>query len=165
MAAKNYDLLKVAVTGGDAIDNNRLSGKSNTGTYFVCSSKDWEKFSRFFKDGMKYYLDIKQIPNYKILFKSLFFQYKEKYPDQMRHFEDICDSLMSYQNDPQVFIGLRNNDVRVFMKFIDNNREVEYAFRGILYSNLTNIVFEYKGDRCLIYPEVNIEADLSIFGK
>lgn len=163
MAAKNYDLMKVAVTGGDAIGNNRLTGKSNTGTYFICSNKDWDKFSRFFGDKIKYFLDVKKIQSYKILFMHKFFKFKDRYPDKMRHFEDICDSIMSYQNNPEVFVGIRNNDVRIFMKFIDNNREVEYALRGILYSNLSNLVFEHRGDKCMIYPEVNLETDFSFF--
>ena len=165
MAAKLCDLMRVAVTGGDAIDKNRISGKSNTGTYFICSAKDWDNFSRFFKDDMKYFLDTKKIPSYKVLFMSMFFKFKERYPDKMRHFEDICDSLMSYEENPEIFIGLRKNDVRVFMKFKDNDREVEHAIRGILYSDLSNIVFEYKTNKCLIYPEVNIEVDLSKYGE
>ena len=161
MSAKNIDLMRVAVTGGDAIDNNRLTGKSNTGTYFICSAKDWNSFSRFFDETKKYYLDLKRIPIYKNTFIMLFFKYKHLYPDQMKHFEDICDSLMSYQENPELFIGLRNNDVRVFMKFKDNNREVEYALRGILYSELSNLVFENVSKNCcLIYPEVNLEAKI-----
>ena len=103
MAAKNYDVMKIAVTGGDAIDNNRISGKSNTGTYFVCSAKDWPTFSRFFDEQKKYFLDISKIYSYKILFLNMFFRFKDKFPDRMRHFEDICDSLMSYQNNPQIY--------------------------------------------------------------
>lgn len=165
MAAKIYDIMKVAVTGGDAIENNRIKGKSNTGTYFICSSKDWDKFSRFFSENIKYYLDIKRVSAYKTLFIEHFFRFKDLFPDRMRHFEDICDSLLCYEYNPEIFISLRNNDVRVFMRFKDNNREVEYALRGILYSNFSNLVFEYKGNKCLIYPEINLEETLTGEGK
>ena len=31
-------ILKVSVTNGDAVAENRLGGRSNTGTYFICSN-------------------------------------------------------------------------------------------------------------------------------
>lgn len=159
MSAKNIQLIRIAVTGGDAIENNRLTGKSNTGTYFICSSKDWDRFEMFFKPNCKYFLDLNRIKAYKKVFSESFFKIRNLYPDSMKHFEDICDSLLSYSFNPEVFIELRNNDVRVFMKFVDNTRDIERSLRGILYSELSNLVFELNGNTCLLYPEVNFECE------
>ena len=35
MAATKSKIMRVSVTNGDAINENRLKGKSNTGTYFI----------------------------------------------------------------------------------------------------------------------------------
>ena len=158
MSAKKYELIRIAVTNGDAKENNRLAGKSNTGTYFICSVKDFDVYHSFFQKDKSYYLDIKKVLSYKILFIECFFEFRALYPDGMRFFRDICDSLVRYNNNQEVFITIRQNDARVFMKFEDNNREVEYALRNILYSKLSNIVIENHNDYYLIYPEINYDC-------
>lgn len=158
MAAGSSEIIRIAVTDGDAIETNRLSGKSNTGTYFICSKKDWPTFKKFFPNEktLNYRLDIRRIKLYKTAFVDNFMSQKNKYPDQMKHFEDICDSLLSYIENPTIYIGTRNNDVRYFMKFESNIREVEFGVRGILYSKLSNIVLELRDDVCWVYPEINL---------
>lgn len=159
MSAEKSEIIRISVTDGDAIETNRTAGKSNTGTYFVCSEKDWVKFEKFFpgNNSLEYRLDLRRIALYKSSFVSNFLSFKNNYSDKMRHFEDICDSLMAYFDNPIVKINTRKNDVRFFMKFDDNNREVERAVRGILYSKLSNLVFEMSDGVCWIYPEINLD--------
>ena len=41
MSAFKRNIIYINVTRGDCVENNRKSGKSNTGTYFVCSKKNF----------------------------------------------------------------------------------------------------------------------------
>ena len=159
MSAFLSKIMRVEVKGGDAISNNRLEGKSNTGTYFICSSKDWDRFEEFVPDDkqVKYFLDLNRIEIYKNAFSKLFYKIRDRYPDQMRNFEPYCDSLCCYTSRPEVIFTTRKNDLRVFLKF-DNNckSELEKQFRDILYADLSLIVFELIDNcTCLIYPEIN----------
>ena len=162
MSAFLSKIMRVEVKGGDAIRNNRTEGKSNTGTYFLCSLKDWGKFEKFVPDDVqiKYLLDLKKIEIYKHSFSKLFYKLRDNYPDQMRNFEPYCDSLCCYVENPEVIFMTRKNDSRVFLKF-DNNckSDIEKQFRDILYADLSLIVFELLDNgTCLIYPEVNPAA-------
>ena len=47
MAAIKSKIMRVSVTNGDAINENRLKGKSNTGTYFICSTNQYDEFKEF----------------------------------------------------------------------------------------------------------------------
>jgi len=160
MSAQKINGIVVAVTGGDAISTNRLSGKSNTGTYFISSKKDWPQFNNFFESGSPtiYKLDLRRVRAYKHSFKEFFFKKKDLYPDKMKNFENICDSLLMYKANPEIKFELRVNDTRIFLKFVDNSNEIEYALRGIIYSNLTNIVFIKNKNENLFYPEINFES-------
>lgn len=159
MSAKKLNSIVVAVTGGDAIATNRLSGKSNTGTYFISSKKNWREFSQFFNESGEtvYTLDLNRIKAYKATFIEMFFNKKDQYKDKMKNFENICDSLLLYCENPIIKFELRINDSRIFLKFVDNNKEVEYALRGIIYSNLTNLIF--VKENAIFYLEVNFDVD------
>ena len=162
MSAFLSKIMRVEVKSGDAIANNRIEGKSNTGTYFLCSLKDWERFEKFVPDEkqVKYLLDLNRIEIYKNVFSALFYKIRDRYPDKMRNFEPYCDSLCCYVDNPEVIFTTRKNDSRVFLKF-DNNckSDLEKQFRDILYADLSLIVFELLDNgTCLIYPEVNPSA-------
>ncbi len=161
MSAFLNRIMKVEVKGGDAVPNNRKEGKSNTGTYFICSLKDREKYQAFIPDDgkMNFYIDLKRIQIYKKIFSFYFFKDRNLYPDKMRNFEAFCDSLCAFTENPKVIFTTRKNDQRVFLKF-DNNikSEVEKQLRDILYADLSNIVFELINENtCLVYPEVNLK--------
>lgn len=160
MSATISKIMRVEVKNGDAVPNNRLKGKSNTGTYFICSSKDWLEFEEFLPEDkrVKYFIKLDQVEKYKNLFASLFYRFRDLYPDRMKNFEPYCESLYCYTEDPQVIFTLRKNDNRVFLKFDDNCKSgLERQFRDILYANLSYIVFEKVDDhKCYVYPEVNL---------
>ena len=158
MSAKKMNVLTVAVTGGDAIATNRLSGKSNTGTYFISSTKDWPTYREFFnKDSPTFYkLDLNRIKIYKSSFKEFFFEKRELYSDKMNSFETTCDSLLSYNNSPEIKFELRINDTRIFLKFENNSNEVEYLLRKIIYSNLTNLIFVRSEQGNTFYLEIDL---------
>lgn len=160
MAGQKKDVVVIAVTGGDAISTNRLFGKSNTGTYFISSRKNWNEFSKFFNEEkpILYRLDLKRIKTYKLCFREIFFDQRDLYSDKMKNFEEICSSLLLYEKDPIIKFELRINDTRIFLKFAENNNEVEYALRGIIYSNLTNLVFERNNGDYVFYLEVNLNS-------
>lgn len=47
MAATKTKVMRVSVTNGDALNENRIKGKSNTGTYFICSTNQYDDFKEF----------------------------------------------------------------------------------------------------------------------
>ena len=149
--------IKIFVTNGDAIPSNRTHGKSNTGTYFISSLNNFEEYETFFDEFGVYYLDLKRIKEYEILFKALFFDRRNEYPGKMRDFEETCESLLLLSDNPRVRIGLRINGNRVFMRFRDNNGFVEMSLRSIIYSKLTSLVIEKNGSSFSFFPEVNLE--------
>ena len=159
MSAFLSKIMRVEVKGGDAIANNRIEGKSNTGTYFMCSLKDWEKFEKFVPDddSVEYFIDLKRVQIYKYAFGGAFFDRRNNYPDKMRNFEAFCDSLCAFVVNPQVVFTTRKNDSRVFLKFDNNTKtEIEKQLRDILYADLSLLVFEKVGpNKCLVYPEIN----------
>ena len=163
MSAIIYDAIKVAITDGDAIPSNRTQGKSNTGTYFLCSIKDWDFFKRFFPDDKPiiYSLCLKHLVSYKLSFINQFFHLRHLYNNNMDYFEDACDSLLNFKESIKVQFELRINDNRIFLKFKDNNDDVALLLRNIFYSKLTNIVFEIKKKSRIFYPEVNYDFEVN----
>lgn len=159
MSAFLSKIMRVEVKGGDAIANNRTEGKSNTGTYFLCSLKDWEKYEKFVPDdgSVEYFIDLGKVQAYKNSFGAAFFGRRNSYPDKMRNFEAFCDSLCAFVVNPQVVFTTRKNDSRVFLKFDSNTKsEVEKQLRDILYADLSYLVFELVNKTtCLVYPEIN----------
>ena len=157
MAAEIQKRVVVSVTDGDAIETNRLKGKSNTGTYFLCSRKDWAKFSTFFNENETTYysLNLKKIKSYMLCFEEMFFSKRNDYQDKMANFHDICLSLLSYDEPINVGFQLRINDTRVFLKFVDNNADIERNLRGIIYSSLTCLVFEKNNGSQSFFLEIN----------
>lgn len=157
MSANKANILTVAVTGGDAIATNRLSGKSNTGTYFISSKKDWPLYREFFNEDSPttYKLDLDRIKIYKSSFKEYFFNKRELYSDKMSNFENTCDSLLLCKKSLDIKFDLRINDTRIFLKFENNSNKVEYALRRIIYSNLTNLIFVRSEQGNTFYLEIN----------
>ena len=162
MSATITKIMRVEVKNGDAVPNNRLQGKSNTGTYFICSTKDWLEYEEFLpNDGsVKYFVSLEKVKEYKHLFASLFYKFRDLYPDKMKHFEPYCESLCCYTKNPEVVFTIRKNDQRIFLKFDDNCKSgLERQFRDILYANLSFIVFEkIDNNICLVYPEVDLRG-------
>ena len=157
MAATISSKVSILVTNGDALPNNRKSGSSNSGTYFVCSSKDYDEFSKFFDEDRTYIILKEKIQNYKVLFMDYFFKYKDEYVGHMDHFESYCDSIITKNNKALLNVSTRWNDVRCFMKFKDNKEFITNAFRNILYGELSEIVLEIQDGKYYIYPEINKE--------
>lgn len=166
MSAFLSKVMRVEVNGGDAVANNRTKGRSNTGTYFISSSKNFDEFKEFFEGINDYELDLKDLVEYKILFKTLFFSRRNEYPGKMRDFEETCDSLLLLEKNPHVKIGLRINDNRFFMRFINNNGFVEMSLRNIIYSQLTTLVIERYESKFSFYLDINLkEIDIDEYKK
>ena len=155
MSAVNKTRMLIDVTRGDCVDDNRKNGKSNTGTYFVCSIKNFDEFEHFFQLTNKYKIDLVKVDIYKTLFKQYFFQYKDEYIGKMKSFDIYINYLISQSEFPCVDITTRKNDTRVFMKFVDNTKPIVNAFRHVLYEDLSFIVFEKRGETIYLYPEIN----------
>ncbi len=165
MASTITTKITVSVKNGDVYDEMRLAksngekGRSNTGTYFLCSTKDYSKFEDFFNNCQKYYFDIQKIKEYQIIFKSFYGNTKDHYLDKMVNFDDYCNTLTS-SNTNVTKMNFRINDTRYFLRFEDNSNELVKAFRHILYGEITNIVLELRGNDCYIYPEIVEEEEL-----
>ena len=161
MAGVISKILKVSVTNGDAVAENRLGGRSNTGTYFICSNTAvfFEKFGDFFQDGLIYRIDLDKIREYQLLLKHFIGDKKELYPDEMNSLNNYCSKLLEIKEPLVVGVDKRINDTRVFMKFENNDKYIEKCFRHILYAEISEIVFEIKdgANICFIYPLVNIK--------
>lgn len=155
MSAIKLNIMKVAVTNGDAIDENRKKGRSNTGTYFISSKVNFNNFSEFIDDSILYTIDVKKIQLYQTLFNNYFLKYKNDYPGKMNDFDLYCDSFYSMKDNPIIKISLRENDERVFLRFSDNNNLLVNSFRHILYGELSMIVFDLRNNKCIVYPEIN----------
>lgn len=154
MAATKSKIMRVSVTNGDAINENRLKGKSNTGTYFICSSKQYDDFKEFIEQHNKYFIDKKKVYEYLLLFKIMYFKDKELYIDKMEYFEDYCHSLINSSDKAFLDISFRKNDSRYFLKFNNNDDIFAQSLRHILYGERSNLCFEIINDKCYIYPEV-----------
>ena len=148
----------IAVKGGDSVDSNRKNGKSNTGTYFVCSKKDYEHYESFFLDTNKYILDIKRIAIYGTIFKEFLFERKDEFKGKMESFDGYLNYLTSQLQNPEVNITIRNNDARIFMRFEDNSKDIVNAFRNILYQDLSYIVLEKNENEIFVFPEIEANS-------
>ena len=155
MSAFKRNIIYVDVTRGDCVDNNRKSGKSNTGTYFICSTKNFDDFEHFFKETNVYKFAIDKVDIYRVLFNEFFMSLKDEYVGKMENFNSTCAYLSSLYDNPTVEVGLRKNDSRIFMKFEDNSEPHTSAFRNILYEDLSLIAIEEIDGVFFIYPVVN----------
>ena len=155
MSAFKRNIVYVDVTRGDCVDNNRKSGKSNTGTYFIGSSSNFSDFEYFFKETNVYKFAIDKIDIYRVLFNEFFMSLKDDYAGKMENFDSTCAYLLSLHDNPAVEVGLRKNDSRVFMKFADNSETHTSAFRNILYEDLSLIAIEEINGIFFIYPVIN----------
>lgn len=169
MGAKKVERLTIAVTNGDAIASNKTTGKSNTGTYFLCSEKNFENMKIFFEESIEYYFDLDKIFLYQIIVNSLKDKIKNNFVGQMKKFDECCNSFRGIVNNPKIFIDLRINDSRYFFRFKDNDNYFVDSFRHLLYADISNIIMELEGNKCKIYPEFNYiddkykEKEFSIF--
>ncbi len=157
MSAEKKELIYINVTNGDAVIENKKSGKSNTGTYFVSSLKDFDYFEDYLdsENFKTYTIDSKKVFEYKEAFKSFFMNDRNDFPDNMDSFEEYCNSLIENENPFKISIGLRINDSRVFMRFEENVDVVANVFRRILYPERSIICLERRGNNYFIYPIIN----------
>lgn len=160
MASKINNRIIVDVTNGDVFDEMRLSkddgkkGRSNTGTYFLCSLKNYDKYRYLFDQCKNFYLDINKIKEYQILFKHFYGNMKDKYLDKMSNFDNYCDQIYTANTTLISGMNFRINDHRYFLRFDDNNELLVKAFRHILYGDITQLVLDFVDDKCYIYPEI-----------
>ena len=155
MSSKISTVVKVKVKNGDALQNNRTHGSSNTGTYFFASGSEFDRIDNLLKNCNSYQIDPEKVKEYQILFKEYYFRFANKYPDNMRDFDNYCDTLIESCVDYEVGIGIRKNDNRYFLRFENNNDAVVNDFRHILYGDLTSIVLEFTDNICKIYPIIS----------
>ena len=155
MAAEKPNLIRIAVTGGDALPDNRVKGKSNTGTYFLCSEQDWETFKPFFKKGVEHFFDTTRIRAYCASFLEVFKNNAEAYPDRFASIADYGKFFSTGVLEKPTQVDLRINPPRIFMRFKDNSDPDVDAFRHLLYAPISSIVMELKEGKCLIYPDIN----------
>ena len=157
MSAIKNERILIDVTRGDCVDANRKSGKSNTGTYFVSSVKNFDEFLSYFDDKNVYKFDLIKLNLYVELFKKFFLDLKDEYIGKMSEFDSFSSYLLSLPENPNVGIVLRKNDSRIFMRFEDNTLPVINAFRNMLYENLSYIAIEKKNIFYYVYPVINEE--------
>lgn len=155
MSAIKKEIILIDVTRGDCLEPNRKSGKSNTGTYFVSSIKDFDIYKDFIDDENVYFLNLDKVFEYSILFENLPSNCLDEYNGKGTKFGSYLNYLLSLNNNPKVFISLRINDSRVFMRFTNNGDSVVNAFRNLLYEDISKICIEKKGDQFEIYPYLN----------
>lgn len=157
MAAIKSKIMRVNVTNGDAINENRLKGKSNTGTYFICSTNQYDEFKEFIEEFNCYLIDQNKVKEYLILFKEYFFKTKNLYIDKMANFENYCFSLINSEYETKVNTSIRINDSRYFLRFQNNEDIYVNSIRHILYGEISYLTFEIRDNNCYIYPEINMD--------
>lgn len=155
MSATKKEKVIVDVTRGDCLEANRKAGKSNTGTYFISSLKDFDGFKVYFEDEDKFVINLAKVKEYMILFKNLFLDKMEEYNGKGVKFDSFCNYLLSLESNPKVEITLRINDSRVFMRFKDNTNVVVNAFRNLLYEDISYICMEKNNDLYEVYPIID----------
>lgn len=166
MSAIKKELIIIDVTRGDCLSENRISGKSNTGTYFVSSLKDFDKFEEFFAADNKYELNLSNVSIYNDIFMKYFYCFKDEYIGKMEKYTKKVNYLLNNVQDASIKITTRINDSRVFMRFVDNQNAVVDAFRNLLYENISRICIEKKeGNSFLIYPVINETTLVKILSK
>ncbi len=156
MSAIKKELIIVDVTKGDCIEANRTSGKSNTGTYFVCQTNDYSKYEEFFDVNNDYEVDKYKVTIYYDTFMKYFYSLRDYYNGKMKDVSYFADYLMNQMSNASVKITQRINDTRIFMRFENNQDSVVDAFRKLLYENLSQICIEkVRTHKFKIYPIVN----------
>jgi hypothetical protein len=155
MSAIKGSLIRIAVTNGDALPENRITGKSNTGSYFVSSTDQYEDFKPFCESPNGFIVSRERIIAYREVFLSIFSKDQNSYPGKMQDFNEYCYSLCSLDSDPIVKMSLRVNDSRVFLKFDDNLDPVVTAIRHILYGEVSQLIIEIVDGKRVIYPEID----------
>lgn len=155
MASKISFKVEIEVKNGDALSNNRTHGNSNTGTYFLASSTEFEKIYDLMKCCNSYQFDSDKIKEYKILFNTFMFDYSYMYLDKFESFNKYCEELLESCIDYEVSIKIRKNDNRYFLRFENNEDYVVEKFRHILYGDFTSIVLEFYKNKCKIYPVIS----------
>jgi|GEM_PF-3212739 len=153
MSAIVKQTIRIGVTKGDAFPSNRIEGSSNTGTYFVSSKKDWPLFESYFIEGQKYYFDTKRIISYCASLPEVFKECCELMPDHYSSLKSYLKLFLQASLNPETKVVLRANDQRIFMKFEDNTRPLEDAFRHLLYGEISVVVLEKNDDGIAIYAE------------
>ena len=104
MAAKISKRIIIDVKNGDVFDEMRLlksngeKGRSNTGTYFLCSEKDFLEYNYFFSKCKNYYLDINKIKEYQIVFWHFYNYKKDMYLDRMENFNNYWNQIYDLQS-------------------------------------------------------------------
>ena len=161
MAANLPRLIRVSIQNGDAIDQNRLKGKSNTGTYFISSEKEYlEVFKEFIDDSgekvMYYYLDFNRVKAYCAAFNALVLPMEE-----YRFAREVFPINAAYFNDKvgmaRIKVKTRKNDTRYFLQF-DNKDVLISSLRNVLFALVSCLVFEKKTDNeIIVYPEIDFE--------
>ena len=155
MSASISTIIKIEVKNGDAFPENRLSGSSNTGTYFLASGDKFEQIKNLMSKCKKYNFDYDKVNEFKLLFSSKFFDYRTKYKDEMSKFICYCNEVLTLCTSQDIEVDIRNNDNRYFFRFKNNDEPIINYFRHMLYGEFTSIVLEFSGDRCLIYPIIS----------
>ena len=159
MATQKVHAIRVAVTRGDCFPDNRPDGTSNTGTYFICSMKDWDAFKPFFQSDCKYYFSTARTRIYMESLTAVAAKYKDVYPDKFASLKAYGKAFEEAAVNPSCEIAIRKNDVRVFMRFKDNSDVLVNAFRHLLYSELSLITLEMTQNGIAVYPEVDLEGE------
>jgi hypothetical protein len=169
MSAKFVYKLEVAVTNGDALLANKKTGKSNSGTYFICSLKDYdENIKAFFDANVSYCMCVNKIEEYKTLIHELCFKDTSSFPGNVAEFDQYCNALSSQSSPIEVKVGLRFNDSRVFLRFTNNKDPYVKALRSLLFGEVSELILELNGHNCEIYPDIcstkiNPDIQSSIF--
>ena len=155
MSEIKKEIIFIDVTKGDCLEPNRRNGKSNTGTYFISSLKDIDKYKEFVDENNKYFLNLDKVYEYAVLFKNLPTSFLESYNGKGANFSTFSGYLTSLKNNPNIKVSTRINDSRVFLRFVDNGDPVVNAFRNLLYEDISNICIEKTGNEFEIYPYLN----------
>ncbi len=159
MSAKVTKIIRISIQNGDAIDSNRLQGKSNTGTYFISSEQDYlEVFKEYIDDSgtkaMFYYLDFNRVKAYCSAFKALVLP-METYKFAREVFPINAAYFDKFTGNEKIKVSTRKNDTRYFLQF-DNKNPIIAALRNVLYGLVSCLVFEKISDNeVLVYPELN----------
>lgn len=159
MSAIETHLIRIAVTNGDVLLENKPEGKSNTGTYFISSEKEYlDTFKNFIDDSgqrlVTYFLDIDRIKGYCSSFEVLVLPLDE-FKFARGTFESKADYFKNQKGYHEIVVSTRKNDSRVFLQ-LKNKEPIIEALRGILYSNISILVVEKIDDNNFsLYPEIN----------
>lgn len=155
MSAIKKEIVLVDVTRGDCLEPNRKSGRSNTGTYFVSSLKDFDTYKDFIGEDKEYRLNLNKVREYSILFENLPTDFLDAYNGKGAKFKSFSNYLLSLDENPKIMLSLRINDSRVFMRFLNNTDPIINAFRNLLYEDISKICIEKNDNQFAIYPYLN----------